>query len=39
MIKSRLHEPEKKPQGSQNPYLKLTPTQKAIVGKRAAEHG
>ena len=30
---------EKKPQGSRNPYLKLTPAQKAIVGKRAAEHG
>ena len=41
MIKSRLHELEKKPQGSRNPYLKLTPAQKAIhvVGKRAAEHG
>lgn len=39
MIKSGLHELEKKPQGSRNPYLKLTPTQNAIVGKRAAEHG
>ena len=30
---------EKKPRGSRNPYLKLTPAQKATVGKRATEHG